>query len=213
MLKIFRALVLKYGIVPKSVTEHLETPSCKDSKKMLASLNAEVIAMGTELRNLVSEGVAVSVESYLDKVGYPREMKSLTLKVSSLVFSFLGEPLQSFECPAEFDASRPVVTPIEFYVKYIKPVYNLQDKVVLISAPDREYNALYCVHRGKNRQSSISSHANSFRACFTPPETSATWLNVTPERMKQCALDSLFHRKEAIWIGCDVSPYCMSCGY
>lgn len=42
------------------------------------------------------------------------------------------------------------------------------------------------------------------RACFDPPKTFCSWLNLPLERMKQCAIESIVERQEAVWFGCDM---------
>jgi hypothetical protein len=115
--KVFRALVQKYGILPKSITLPHETRHTNDSTNFLKELELKVLKMGYELRERAARGLPCGdqINLFVDQVQVPPLPSPpfisllLLLLPPSLPFSFCllmfflspsPSPSPSFSSPA-----------------------------------------------------------------------------------------------------------------
>lgn len=177
----FRALVKKYGVVPK---EAMPDSACaKNTIEMDAYLTRYLRKCACELRGLHAKGASV------DDL---REKKNDMMRnVHQMLTICLGNPPSSFHVNLRDKDDKLVLsgtfTPKEFFDKAVG--MNLDDFVSIISAPtaDKPFGHVYTVDRLGN-----VVEAGGVR-----------YLNLPPEDLKKLALAQL---KDGlpVWFGCDV---------
>ncbi|XP_069671459.1 bleomycin hydrolase isoform X1 [Periplaneta americana] len=134
-------LINKHGLMPKKCFP--ESFSCESSLRMNAILKSKLREYTKDLRNLVSEGVSDGeIRSRIEQ-----QMAD----VYRIVGICLGIPPETFsweyyDKTKQFNSVGPV-TPLDFYVKYVKPYYNVDDKVCLVTdpRPTNSYGKAYTV--------------------------------------------------------------------
>ena len=177
----FRALVKKYGVVPKEAMP--ETACSSNTRDMDAYLTRYLRGAAKRLRESHEAGVGTD-----DLRAMKKEMMG---EVTSLLITCLGEP------PAQFDVRlrdkddelvlTGTYTPQEFFDKVVDmPV---DDYVSVISAPtaDKPFGHTYTVSRLGN-----VVEAGGVR-----------YLNLPVERLKELAVAQL-QEGLPVWFGCDV---------
>lgn len=177
----FRALVRKYGVVPKEAMP--ETACSSNTRDMDAYLTRYLRGAAKRLRESHEAGVGTD-----DLRAMKKEMMG---EVTSLLITCLGEP------PAQFDVRlrdkddelvlSGTYTPQEFFDKVVSmPV---DDYVSVISAPtvDKPFGHTYTVDRLGN-----VVEAGGVR-----------YLNLPVERLKELAVAQL-QDGLPVWFGCDV---------
>ena len=177
----FRALVKKYGVVPKEAMP--ETACSSNTRDMDAYLTRYLRGAAKRLRESHEAGVGTD-----DLRAMKKEMMD---EVTSLLITCLGEP------PAQFDVRlrdkddelvlTGTYTPQEFFDKVVDmPV---DDYVSVISAPtaDKPFGHTYTVSRLGN-----VVEAGGVR-----------YLNLPVERLKELAVAQL-QEGLPVWFGCDV---------
>lgn len=178
----FRALVRKYGVVPKEAMP--ETACSSNTRDMDAYLTRYLRGAAKRLRESHEAGVGTD-----DLRAMKKEMMG---EVTSLLITCLGEP------PAQFDVRlrdkddelvlSGTYTPQEFFDKVVSmPV---DDYVSVISAPtvDKPFGHTYTVDRLGN-----VVEAGGVR-----------YLNLPVERLKELAVAQL-QDDLPVWFGCDVA--------
>ena len=178
----FRALVRKYGVVPKEAMP--ETACSSNTRDMDAYLTRYLRGAAKRLRESHEAGVGTD-----DLRAMKKEMMG---EVTSLLITCLGEP------PAQFDVRlrdkddelvlSGTYTPQEFFDKVVSmPV---DDYVSVISAPtvDKPFGHTYTVDRLGN-----VVEAGGVR-----------YLNLPVERLKELAVAQL-QDGLPVWFGCDVA--------
>lgn len=177
----FKALVKKYGVVPKDCMP--ETVNSSSTREMVGTLTRLLRGDAKRLRESYKAGVA------LDEL---REMKKEMMSgVYRLLAICLGEPPQSVDVRLHDKNGKLALsgtfTPQEFFQKAVG--IELDDYVSLISAPtaDKPYNHVYSVSRLGN-----VVEAGGVR-----------YLNLEIDELKRAALKQL-HDELPVWFGCDV---------
>ncbi|NPD32394.1 C1 family peptidase [Eggerthellaceae bacterium zg-997] len=177
----FKALVKKYGVVPKEAMP--ESASSSNTRDLDGYLTRFLRATAHRLRS--------SYEAGADVAELRAAKKDAMAKVYAMLVTCLGEP------PARFDvrlrdkddklALAGSFTPQEFYQQAVG--LNLDDYVSLISAPtaDKPFGRTYTVSRLGN-----VVEAGGVR-----------YLNLPPEALKQAAIRQL-KAGLPVWFGCDV---------
>ena len=177
----FRALVKKYGVVPKEAMP--ETACSRNTREMDKYLTRYLRSCGKRLRDEAAKGL--SVEEL-------RPMKTKMMdEVYHLLATCLGVPPTSFDVRLRNKDGEVVLsgtfTPQEFFQETVG--MKLDDYVSLISAPtdDKPFGHTYTVSR----------LGNVFE------EGGVHYLNLPPERLKAVAIAQL---KDGlpVWFGCDV---------
>ena len=177
----FRALVKKYGVVPKEAMP--ETACSKNTGDLDGFLTRYLRKCASELRRAYEAGSTVD-----DLRAYKKDMMA---NVYSLLVTCLGEPPAVFDVRLRDKDDNLVLTgtytPREFYVEAVG--LNLDDYVSLISAPtaDKPFDRTYTVARLGN-----VVEAGGVR-----------YLNLTPAELKAAAIAQL-KDDLPVWFGCDV---------
>ena len=178
----FRALVRKYGVVPKEAMP--ETACSKNTRDMDRYLTRYLRACAMNLRDAASAGKAI------DEL---RTMKAHMMdNVYRLLVTCLGVPPTKFDVRARNKddelALTGTYTPQEFFEKTLGIV--LEDYVSLISAPtaDKPFGRTYTVSR----------LGNVYEA------GGVLYLNLPASSLKRAAIAQL---KDGlpVWFGCDVA--------
>lgn len=177
----FRALVRKYGVVPKEAMP--ETACSSNTRDMDAYLTRYLRGAAKRLRESHEAGVSTD-----DLRAMKKEMMG---EVTSLLITCLGEPPVQFDVRLRDKDDELVLsgtyTPQEFFDKVVSmPV---DDYVSVISAPtaDKPFGHTYTVDRLGN-----VVEAGGVR-----------YLNLPVERLKELAVAQL-QDGLPVWFGCDV---------
>ena len=178
----FRALVRKYGVVPKEAMP--ETACSSNTRDMDAYLTRYLRGAAKRLRESHEAGVGTD-----DLRAMKKEMMG---EVTSLLITCLGEPPVQFDVRLRDKDDELVLsgtyTPQEFFDKVVSmPV---DDYVSVISAPtaDKPFGHAYTVDRLGN-----VVEAGGVR-----------YLNLPVERLKELAVAQL-QDGLPVWFGCDVA--------
>ena len=173
------ALIEKYGLIPKYAMP--ETEVSNDTTNFNEVLNCKLRKDALVLRDLIHKGakeeeISNTIEKMLNEV------------YRICVYSF-GEPPEKFDF--EYRDDDKVyhqdlnLTPKEFAKKYIRK--NLDDYVVILNAPDREFNKLYSIPMENNI---IGGRDVLF-------------LNLDLDTFKNLLINQL-KEEEPTWFACDV---------
>ncbi|MDQ0149387.1 C1 family peptidase [Eubacterium multiforme] len=173
------ALINKYGLLPKYAMP--ETNVSNDTTNFNQVLNFKLRKDALTLRNLINKGakeeeVSSTIEKMLNEV------------YRICVYSF-GEPPEKFDFEYRDEDKKYHqdlnLTPKEFAKKYISR--NLDDYVVVINSPDKEYNKIYSLPMENNI---IGGRDVLF-------------LNLELDTFKKLLIDQL-KEEEPTWFACDV---------
>ncbi|XP_049537214.1 bleomycin hydrolase isoform X3 [Anopheles darlingi] len=122
-------LINKHGLMPKKCFP--ESYSCEASTRMNSVIKSKLREYAKDLRQLVADGA--TDEEITEKIR--KQMN----EIYNVVGICLGIPPEKFtwEC---YDKSKKYLTigpirPIDFYEKYVKPYFNVDDKVCLVTDP------------------------------------------------------------------------------
>lgn len=175
-------LINRYGVVPK--THFPETYSSENSGKMVSMLKSKLREYAFRLRTLIDAKAS-------DGEIHDTIEKQITV-IYRVVGICLGIPPETitweyYDKTKVYQKKGPV-TPLEFYQKYVKSVYDLDDKVVLVNdpRPTSSYNKLYTVEFLGNMEGG--------RSCM--------YNNQPVDLLKKFCVQSI-KNNEAIWFGCD----------
>jgi len=175
----FVNITTKYGLVPKDVMP--ETNSSDNTSRMNSILSEVIRQGGLKLREMVANGKK-SVELATEK-------NKLLATVYKILVLNLGEPPQSFSWRYQdvngktFDFK--TYTPLQFYNEMVG--INLQDYVMLMNDPSREYNKVYEVDYDRH-----TWDGQNWR-----------YLNLPIEQIKALAIASI-KDSTAMYFSCDV---------
>ncbi|KAI4491996.1 hypothetical protein M0802_010121 [Mischocyttarus mexicanus] len=177
-------LINRYGLVPKLCFP--DSYSCEASARMNSFLKSKLREYSKVLRGLVDNGAS------------DKELEDQILKQMMVIYRIIGICLG---IPSEtitweyYDKSKNYnfvgpITPVDFYKTYVKPCYNVDDKVCLVTdpRPSNPYGKLYTVDCLGNVLDGRSTLYNN-----QPPEL----------LMKLCA--ESIKDNEPVWFGCDVN--------
>ncbi|WP_297519934.1 C1 family peptidase [uncultured Clostridium sp.] len=173
------ALIKKYGMVPKYAMP--ETKASEGTKEFTQILGLKLRKDGMNLRAMIEDGQA---SESIDKT--VRKMLNEVYRMCAYAF---GEPPHKFDLEFRNEADEYIqdleITPKDFYEKYIGR--DLDEYVVIINAPDKEFNKTYCIPFEKNV---IGGQDVSF-------------LNLDLKEFKEVLLNQI-KDKEVTWFGADV---------
>ena len=130
-------LIRKYGVMPKNCFS--EALSSTDSNQMNFILKTKLREFAYELRKMVTENA--TDEDIITKI---KEQMLILYRVVSVC---LGCPPETFTWEF-YDKDKEAkkigpITPLEFYEQHLKPLFNIEDKVVLGCDPRNPYGKLY----------------------------------------------------------------------
>ncbi|CAG9559019.1 unnamed protein product [Danaus chrysippus] len=177
-------LVNKYGLMPKKCFP--ESFSSRRSLHMNALIKTKLREYAKELRDMVDSKVSEEViQNAIDKQ---------TAVIYNIVATCLGTPPDKFTFEyynkeKAYNSFGPL-TPQEFYQNHVKPLYNVDDKVCLVSDPrsSNPFGALYTLQCLGNVVGGRETAYNN-----QPIET---LMQVVAESIKG---------GEAVWFGSEVS--------
>ena len=177
-------LINKHGLMPKKCFP--ESFSCEASGRMNAILKSKLRQYAKEIRDLVAGGASDdNVQSTIDK-----QMK----EIYNIVGICLGIPPATFTWEY-YDKTKKYnviedIKPTEFYEKYVKPYFNVDDKVCLVTdpRPSSEYGKGYTVD--------CLGNVIGGRPVF--------YNNQPVELLMDLVVKSI-KAGEAVWFGCEVS--------
>lgn len=177
-------LILIHGLMPKSAFP--ESFSSESSLRMNAILKSKLREYTRDLRALMK-----SEESVANLAATIEKQMSCIYRIVSIC---LGIPPTTFSWEyrnknKEYHSVENV-TPLQFYNEYVKPYYNLENKVCLVTdpRPTNEYNKAYSVDCLGNVVGGRPIIYN----------------NQPVELLMKLSADSI-KDNEAVWFGCEVS--------
>ncbi|XP_026674690.1 bleomycin hydrolase isoform X2 [Ceratina calcarata] len=182
-------LVNRYGLVPKACFP--ESYSSETSSRMNTILKSKLREYAKELRDMMSKDATED------------ELEAKILEQMTVMYRILGICLgippktitwEYYDKSKNYNKFGPV-TPVEFYETYVKPYYNVEDKVCLVSdpRPTNPFGKLYTIDCLGNVLGGRPTLYNN-----QPPEL----------LMKLCA--ESIKQNEPVWFGCDVNKRILS---
>jgi len=182
-------LVNKYGLMPKKCFP--ESFSCENSIAMNRALKTKLREFARTLRLQIDEG---------------KTDDQLTITISNMMKDIyricgicLGIPPKTFVWQYT-DKSKQVhsigpITAVDFYTQHVKPLYNFEDKICLVSDPrsSNKYNTTYTVDCLGNMVGGRDVLYN----------------NQPIDVLISLARASILSN-EAVWFGCEVAKRCVS---
>ncbi|XP_063218773.1 bleomycin hydrolase isoform X2 [Bacillus rossius redtenbacheri] len=176
-------LINKHGLMPKK--NFPDAFSCESSLRMNSILKSKLREYTKVLREMVDadasdEELRETIEKNMDEV-------------FRVVAICLGTPVEKFtfefyDKSKQYNSFGPV-TPLEFYNNYVKPCFNVDDKVCLVTDPRQSnpYNRAYTVD--------CLGNVVGGRPIVYNNQPVDLLLNLAAESIKQ---------KESVWFGCEV---------
>lgn len=173
------SLIDKYGVVPTyAMPESFNTDTTANFSD---ALGCKMKKDALVIRQLVKDGKTDELED---------TRKKFLNEVYRMTAIAVGEPPKTFDLEYRDDDKKyhldRNLTPHEFYTKYFSDI-DLSDYVVLVNAPDHEYNKLYSLPFENNVEGKFPVQL----------------LNVPMEYLAQSAIAQL-KDGEAVWFGNDV---------
>jgi len=180
-------LINKYGLMPKKCFP--ETFSCESSSRLNGILKSKLRQFARDLRVAHDQG---ATDDQLRA-----STKTMMGQIYQIVGICLGIPPESFtwhytDKSKQFVSVGPI-SPVEFYQKYVKPLWNCDEKVCLVSDP-RESNPF-------GRTYTVDCLGNMVGG------KRIIYNNQPIELLLQLTRDSIV-ANESVWFGCEVSKRC-----
>lgn len=180
-------LVTKHGIVPKQC--YPESVTSESSRRFNQILTSKLREFARDLYTLLAKGCSdADVQSTIE------QMMETVYQIASIC---LGTPPATFTWEY-YDKNKAYnrlgpITPLEFYEKHVKPVFNFDDKVCLVSdsRPSNPFGETYTVDCLGNVVGGIPTVYN----------------NQPMEVLMQSVVDSV-KANEPVWFGCEVVKRC-----
>ncbi|KAK7604711.1 hypothetical protein V9T40_005897 [Parthenolecanium corni] len=177
-------LINKHGLVPKK--NFPESVSSEASLQVNSILTSKVREYSIVLRKMVEDGNSdAEIKAKIDEQ---------MVVVYRIVGICIGIPNTKFtweymDKSKEYHSVGPI-TPKEFYEKYVKPVYNVDDKVCLVTdpRPTNRYNQAYTVD-------CLGNVVGGRRVIYN---------NQPVELLAELSAKSI-KNNEPVWFGCQVS--------
>lgn len=180
-------VIEKHGVMPKAC--FLEAWSAENTRRLNLTINTKMREFCMQLRGLVKKGVSsediqVQVDSMMEQI----------YNVCSIT---LGSPPEKFTWEyynknKEYKKIGPI-SPVDFYKEFVKPVFNMEDKLILVNdpRPQNDFNKLYTVEYLGNMTEGGQ----------------VLYINQSIDVLKRAAADSI-RDNEPVWFGCDVGKHC-----
>lgn len=178
-------LINRHGLMPKVCFP--ESFSAESTGRMDSILSTKLRQYARDLH----DAVVCKNMSDEDLEALTRQQMSVLFKVISIC---LGLPAETFKWEyydksKNYNAIGPI-TPLEFYQKHIKPLFDVDDKVVLVSdpRPTNSFGKLYTVEYLGNVVGGKLTYYNN--------QPMSVLLKLIAESIKN---------NEAVWFGCDAN--------
>ncbi|KAK2179676.1 hypothetical protein NP493_477g00011 [Ridgeia piscesae] len=179
-------LIEKYGVMPQDCFP--DTWSAQASRKLGLLLDTKMREFCMRLRHLV--------EKNSDDETIQKEREAMMEEIYRIVSICVGTPPDTFtfeyyDKDKKYQKIGPI-SPINFYTQYVKPLYNMEDKVVLVNdpRPENPFSKLYTVQYLSNMENGLVQK----------------YINQPAEVLKKLAADSI-KNNEPVWFGCDVCKF------
>ncbi|XP_065172923.1 bleomycin hydrolase [Atheta coriaria] len=177
-------LITKYGVMPKK--NFPETFSCEQSMRLNSILKSKHREYAKAIRDKISSGASDADVKML--------IEDQMLNIFRVVGICLGVPSEKFTWEY-YDKNKAYhsvgpITPREFYETHIKPVFNIEDKVCLVTdpRPTNPFGNVYTVDCLGNMVGG--------RRCIYNNQPAELLLELTAKSIKD---------GEPVWFGCEVS--------
>jgi bleomycin hydrolase len=176
-------IIKKHGVMPKACFP--ESFSSESSARMNAILKSKLREYAKILRDLFSSGASSeAVQAKVDE-----QMG----EIYNIVGICLGIPAETFTWEY-YDKSKKYfsigpITAVEFYEKFVKPYFNVEDKVCLVTdpRPTNQYNKGYTVD--------CLGNVVGARQVFYNNQPVDVLIDLITKSLRE---------NEAVWFGCDV---------
>ncbi|XP_076181772.1 bleomycin hydrolase isoform X1 [Ptiloglossa arizonensis] len=177
-------LINKHGLVPKVCFP--ESYSCESSSRMNGILKSKLREYSKVLRELVANGASDErLESQI------LEQMFVIYRIIGICLGIPSETItwEYYDKSKKYNSIGPI-TPLEFYEKYVKIYYNVNDKVCLVTdpRPSNPYKKLY----------TIDYLGNVVGGRLT------LYNNQSPSVLMKLCAESI-KKNEPVWFGCDVN--------
>lgn len=177
-------LINKHGLVPKKCFP--ETYSCEASVRVNAVLKSKLREYTKVLRDLIAK--SASEEQLKTKLN--EQMN----EIYRVVGICLGIPEEKFKWEY-YDKSKAYhcigpIKPIDFYEKYVKPVFNVDDKVCIVTDP---------------RPTSAYGQAYTVEYLGNVVGGRPVLYNNQPVDLLMELVTTSLKNSESVWFGCEVS--------
>ncbi|XP_063992180.1 bleomycin hydrolase isoform X1 [Diachasmimorpha longicaudata] len=177
-------LINRYGVVPKSCFP--ESWTSESTSRMNSLVNSKLREFAKALKNLVDSGA--SDEDIETKI------TGQMVTVFRIIGICLGVPSETitweyYDKSKVYNCIGPL-KPVDFYTKYVKPYFNVDNKVCLVTdpRPSNPFGHLYQVE-------CLGNVVGGRKTLYN---------NQPPELLMSLAADSI-KAGEAVWFGCEVS--------
>jgi len=177
-------LITKYGLMPKK--SFPETFSCESSSRLNNILKSKLREYARSLHLAIEQG---DTDAQIEV-----KISSMMAEIYRIVGICLGIPPSTFtweytDKSKQFQSVGPI-TPQEFYETYVKPVWNVEEKVCLVSDPRQSnpFGKTYSVD-------CLGNMVGGRRVVYN---------NQPVEVLMDLARDSIL-ANESVWFGCEVS--------
>ncbi|XP_052870148.1 bleomycin hydrolase isoform X1 [Anopheles cruzii] len=177
-------LINKHGLVPKKCFP--ESYSCEASTRMNSVVKSKLREYAKDLRKLVEDG---ATDDELEE-----KIKQQMGEIYNIVGICLGIPPEKFTWEY-YDKSKKYLSigpirPIDFYEKYVKPYYNVDDKVCLVTDP---------------RSSSLYGRSYTVDCLGNVIGGRPILYNNQPVELLLDLVTKALKFGEAVWFGCEIN--------
>ncbi|XP_043461903.1 bleomycin hydrolase [Leptopilina heterotoma] len=177
-------IVKKYGVVPKSCFP--ESTTSEASARLNGMLKTKLREFAKVLRTLMEN--KASDKEVQEKI---REQMAIIYKLVGICLGIPSETItwDYYTTSKVFNSTGPI-TPLEFYEKYVKPCFDVDEKVCLVTdpRPSNPFEKLYTLD-------CLGNVWGGGRVLYN---------NQTPELLIKLCVDSI-KNNEPVWFGCEVS--------
>ena len=177
-------LIKKHGLIPKSCFP--ESTTSEATSRLNVLLRTKLREYAKVLRTLISNGAS--------KAELQAKIEEQMVVIYRIIGICVGIPAETFTW--EFYTSSKTynsigpITPVEFYEKHVKPCFNLDDKVCLVTdpRPTNPFGKLYTLD-------CLGNVWGGGRTLYN---------NQPPELLLKLCAESI-KNNEPVWFGCEVS--------
>ncbi|RDD40032.1 Bleomycin hydrolase [Trichoplax sp. H2] len=178
-------LIKKYGLIPKKCWK--ESSCSEASRDFNRILNYKLRECAYRIRTLV-------LDTNANKEELQKEKDTMMKEIFGVCCICLGSPPSSFTWEyydklKQFNTVSDI-SPQLFYQKYVKPVFNMDDKICLVNDPRNPYGQLYTVEYLNNMSNGR-----------------ITLYNNQPMDVIKKLASTAIRDGEPVWFGCDVGKH------
>lgn len=176
-------LINRYGLVPK--TSFPESWTTESTSRMNSLLTSKLREFSKELRSLVSDNAQ---DDFIQKKIH--EQMTIIYRIVGICLGIPAETIkwEYYDKTKAYNCVGPI-TGLEFYKKYVKPIFNVDDKVCLVTdpRPSHPFGHLYTVN-------CLGNVVGGRKTLYN---------NQPVELLMKYAAESI-KTGEAVWFGCEI---------